>query len=60
MFLKTTDTVRKNGYFDSLWGGIERCVHANQRLSQKEKQGSEKKKDDVHIRDKRTKEERTK
>ena len=26
MFLKTNDTVRKNGYFDSLWGGIQRCV----------------------------------
>ena len=26
MFLKTNDTVRKNGYFDSLWGGIQRCL----------------------------------
>ena len=26
MFLKTNSTVRKNGIFDSLWGGIQRCV----------------------------------
>ena len=26
MFLKTNDTVRENGYFNSLWGGIQRCV----------------------------------
>ena len=28
MFLKTNSTVRKNGIFDSLWGGIQRCVFA--------------------------------
>ena len=27
MFLKTNSTVRKNGIFDSLWGGIQRCVY---------------------------------
>ena len=26
MFLKTNSTVRKKGIFDSLWGGIQRCV----------------------------------
>ena len=26
IFLKTNDIVRKNGYLDSLWGGIQRCV----------------------------------
>ena len=26
MFLETNGTVRKNGIFDSLWGGIQRCV----------------------------------
>ena len=26
MFLKTNSIVRKNGIFNSLWGGIQRCV----------------------------------
>ena len=32
MFLKTNDTVRKNGYFDFLWGGIQRCVDEKKKL----------------------------
>ena len=32
MFLKTNSTVRKNGIFDSLWGGIQRCVLRLQRF----------------------------
>ena len=32
MFLKTNSTVRKNGIFDSLWGGIQRCVFEHEGL----------------------------
>ena len=37
MFLKTNDTVRKNGYFDFLWGGIQRCVYRQRGITNAER-----------------------